>query len=618
MSLILTALLSITCLHSTLIDQWHWHASGTELIPTADTPSVIRRGDIKVEADPNGIILPGRSVPFLIAPQISDLDTPLPTDALTVEAWVSIDMPTTWGGFIGAVQDNADAEKGWVLGYDQTAFTFGLASEGTDDGDGRMTYLKSDRPFEIGRWHHVAGTYDGQEMRLYMDGQLVGVSKEQTGPVLYDPTAPLAIGGYLDRNEDQGLDGRIKSVQIQDAALNQVQIEREFKKSSRLTKLAPKVDTKLDWMVSPFLTWPTSDAVSVIAETTRPAKMWVKFKPEDGSWSQMTQEEPAELHEFRLQGLRPHSKYFYQVYADVTDAHGTQTIESPLLSFRTAAQRGDAFTFVAIGDTQAQPNVVKRVSDLAYETRPNLLIHAGDLVTTGSDKSHWTGHFFPNMQPLISRVPMMPVLGNHEQDAQYYYDYMSLPEPERWYTFSYGDADFFMIDGNRDLADQSEQLAWLNRALRESDAQWKFAVLHQPPWTSDSDDYGDTFETTSNRGDLNARNITKLLDQYGVDICFSGHVHDYERTFPLSGQSVVPWDEGGVIYVTCAGGGGTLENFDPANTFFGHRKAQRHHLVYVAIHGGILEFQAIDENGQLFDVMTLDKRDGRTLMPISE
>ncbi len=103
-----------------------------------------------------------------------------------------------------------------------------------------------------------------------------------------------------------------------------------------------------------------------------------------------------------------------------------------------------------------------------------------------------------------------------------------------------------------------------------------------------------------------------------MDICFSGHVHDYERTFPLSGESVVPWEEGGVIYVTCAGGGGTLENFDPANTFFGHRKAQRHHLVYVGIHGGILEFQAIDEDGRLFDVMTLDKRSGRALVPLNE
>ncbi len=74
----------------------------------------------------------------MVAEQLPALPSPLPTQAMSAEAWVSIDMPTTWGGFISAVQDNGEAEKGWVLGYDQDAFTFGLASEGRDDGDGQM------------------------------------------------------------------------------------------------------------------------------------------------------------------------------------------------------------------------------------------------------------------------------------------------------------------------------------------------------------------------------------------------------------------------------------------------------------------------------------------------
>ena len=136
---------------------------------------------------------------------------------------------------------------------------------------------------------------------------------------------------------------------------------------------------------------------------------------------------------------------------------------------------------------------------------------------------------------------------------------------------------------------------------------WKFAVLHQPPYTSDSDDYGDTYLSTSTRGDTNVQNIISLLEKYGVDICFSGHVHDYERTFPILEGEVTPMDQGGVMYVTTAGGGGHLEHFDPTNTWFGHKKANYHHLVYVAIHGNRLEFQAIDEHGRLFDVMTINK-----------
>ncbi len=586
---------------------WRWTAAEGAL----DCREGLALAEIRpvpiADADP-GLGLPGRATPFVVAPRIDVLSESMPTSAISLEAWVAIDRPTRWGGFIGAIQDNGEAETGVLLGYEEARPSFALASAGVDDADGRLTYLAAPQALELGRWHHVVGTYDGARMRLYLDGLQVAESDEQSGPIRFAGDEPLAIGGYLDRNEDHPLDGRLLEVAIEPRALGAAEVRRRFERRADLAALPPRLDTTLAWMVEPFLCWPTASAMSVVAEATAPCAMQVEVRDETGSFRRSwLQEQPAALHEFRLEGLAANTKYFYRVTA--TD--GDSTLDGGLKSFRTAGERGDPFTFVAIGDTQAQPAVVKRVADLAYETRPSLVVHAGDLVTTGSDKSHWVGHFFPNMRPLIERVALMPVLGNHEQDAKHYYDYMSLPPPERWYTFSYGDADFFMIDGNRSLAEQSEQLTWLESALEASDAPWKFAVLHQPPWTSDSDDYGDTYEAGSNRGDPNVRNIVALLERHGVDICFSGHVHDYERTFPMVAGDVVPWDEGGVIYVTTAGGGGHLEDFDPANTTFGHRKAHRHHFVYVAIHHGILEFQTMDEDGRLIDVMTLDKREGR-------
>ena len=62
------------------------------------------------------------------------------------------------------------------------------------------------------------------------------------------------------------------------------------------------------------------------------------------------------------------------------------------------------------------------------------------------------------------------------------------------------------------------------------------------------------------------------------------------------------------IQPSCTGAGGSLEDFDPTNTWFGHKKARYHHLVYVGIHGDQLEFQAIDQHGKLFDTLTLTKR----------
>jgi predicted phosphodiesterase len=529
----------------------------------------------------------------------------LPVKDFTISAWVAIEEPRRWGGIIGCVLDNNDVEYGWVLGYNETQFTFGLSTEGADDGNGLMTYVDSaSKTYGFGTWHHVVATYDGNDLRLYVDGILAKETSAQSGDILYNETSQFVLGGYVDDNESHLLDGRLLQVAIDHRALPATEITKLYESRKELSTMPPWSDTTLDWEVTPYLNWPTTTAMSVSFETTVPTTATLVATRDDGSHSVSMESGLHPFHQLRLTELKENKKYFYEV--EVTDSNG-ETIKSEKLSFRTAPRKEDSFTFVAIGDTQSQADVAKRVSDLAYMHRPNLVVHAGDLVDTGSVKSDWTGHFFPAMQPLIGRVPFMPVLGNHEQDAKHYYDYMHLPEPEMYYSFDFGNAEFFMIDGNRKLHEGSEQLAWLENALQQSVATWKFAVLHQPPYTSDSNDYGDTYHETSTRGDPNVRNIIALLEKFGVDICFSGHVHDYERTFPILDGKVIPTDKGGVVYVTTAGGGGYLEHFDPTNTWFGHKKANYHHLVYIAIHGNQLEFQAIDEHGNLFDVMTLKK-----------
>ena len=542
----------------------------------------------------------------VLASRLAEVEEPFPAEALSVSAWVAVETPRRWGGIVSCIQDNGDHEKGWVLGYDEQGFTFGLSTTGADDGDGRMTYLRAAPPYTPGRWHHVVATFDGTRTRLYVDGALAAETEEQSGEVLYDLEAPVVLAGYRDADEDYPHDGRLLEARIEGEALTSAEVRRRFDARAGLVGLEAWTDTTFGFLVEPYLTWPRHDGVTVLFEATFTGTASVAVRREDQAPEEATLHElgASRLFELHLKRLQPDTKYYYDVL--LRDGKGGKVVH-PTRAWRTAASPGRAFTFVVIGDTQAQPEVVQRVSDLAYMHRPNLVLHAGDLVGTGTSKADWTGHFFPHMQPLIGYVPLMPVLGNHEQDAEHYYRYMALPEPERWYSFEYGDAAFFMIDGNRSLEDSSAQLEWLEEALSASRALWKFAVLHQPPYTSDSDDYGDTHFTTSHRGDPNARNIAKLLERYGVDLCFSGHVHDYERTFPIREGEVSHHEHGGVIYVTTAGGGGHLEDFDPVNTDFGHKKARYHHLVYLAVNGHELEFQAIDEHGRLFDVLQLTK-----------
>ena len=121
-------------------------------------------GEILLEDQPAALVLNGETTHVSVEEADESM---LPERNITVEAWVLLNRGTRWGGIMGYLQDNGDFERGWVLGYDNDDFVFGLS---TDDD---ITYMDSPEDFTPGAWHHVVGTYDGDTMRLYVDGELV-------------------------------------------------------------------------------------------------------------------------------------------------------------------------------------------------------------------------------------------------------------------------------------------------------------------------------------------------------------------------------------------------------------------------------------------------------------
>ena len=157
----------------------------------------------------------------------------LPQNSFTVSAWVFSESTKEYGSFIGYFQDNKDAETGWTLGYEQSNFVFGLATEGGNlAGDGDMTHLKSPIPFNLNQWYFVTGSYDGSTMRLFVDGEVViEISDEQNGNILYPEESTFAIGAYLDENEFFPHHGMIYDAQIFNEALSVEQIQNIFAQS---------------------------------------------------------------------------------------------------------------------------------------------------------------------------------------------------------------------------------------------------------------------------------------------------------------------------------------------------------------------------------------------------
>lgn len=366
------------------------------------------------------------------------------------------------------------------------------------------------------------------------------------------------------------------------------------------------------FLVKPYLQFATQNSIYVLWETTAEASSVVEYgkalvNADAPNLSQKVSLEGTRfLHEVALEGLELGTKYLYRVK---TTTLAGQEIVSPVYTFNTAVDEDAAFFFALIGDSQFNSKTPKAWGEVAqrvWEDRPHFILHAGDLVDIGTKKSDWTEHFFPNGHVIMSRFPMYTVLGNHEQDAQLYYDYMVNPAPEYYYTFRYGNAQFFMIDTNRDVFEGSEQYDWLEWELAQSDARWKFVVHHHPPYSSEENDHGDTYIGASTF-QTKARNLVPLYEAYGVDFCLFGHTHLYERTWPIFKNAVN--QENGVIYINSGGAGGGLEDFDPVRSWFTQELQVQHHYCTFAIHEGTLVFKAIDEKGRLFDTFQMTKKE---------
>lgn len=533
----------------------------------------------------------------------------LPAREISVEAWVNLNETTDWGGIVGCVQDNGDAEKGWVLGYNKRNFTFGLASVGADDGDGRITYLAGRTRIVTGRWYHVVGTYDGATMRLYVNGRLDGESAEQSGDILYDETAPYVVGCYLDRNEKLALDGALHRVKVFNRALPGEHVAQVAAKNENLWKWEPG-EADLKFLVEPYLQFATLNSIVVMSETDRPSRAVVEYGKAQPLTLTAERTEASHLAEVPLVGLEPMTTYFYRVSR--VDGEG-RMLRGPIRSFQTAVPADMPWSFAIIGDTQRNPEITRRCAEGSYGLRPNFLLHCGDVVDDGFAKNQWLKDFFEPCAELLAHVPVYPVIGNHEKNSHFYYEYFYLPDPEYYYTFTYGNAQFFMVDSNKDCSPGSEQYRRLESDLAASRAAWKFAAHHHPPFSSDNDDYGDTIKGDPAKkpvyGDLRVRQLVPLYEKYGVDIVFSGHIHSYERTWPILEMKIN--QARGIRYIISGGGGGGLETAAPNRVWFTHHVKRAHHYCYLAIHDRTLHFKAYDTEGVLFDQFELVKPEGR-------
>jgi hypothetical protein len=242
------------------------------------------------------------------------------------------------------------------------------------------------------------------------------------------------------------------------------------------------------------------------------------------------------VYEARLSPLRPDTAYSYVVQL------GAES--SPVARFRTFGRSPAEVRFIAYGDSRSNPREHAIVARQFLRHRPDFILHTGDLVARGTDYSLWSREFFDPLAGVIDHVPLLPAIGNHEENGTNYLTCFHLPAPERWYSFDLGPVHVLALDFHYERASDA-QFAFAQQDLRSSQAPWKIVFLHFPMFN-----VGGHATTWGHEAYL------PLFHETHVDLVLGGHSHIYERflpTAPERGASAWP-----IVNITTGGGGAPL------------------------------------------------------------
>ncbi|MDR1465022.1 MAG: metallophosphoesterase family protein [Oscillospiraceae bacterium] len=285
-----------------------------------------------------------------------------------------------------------------------------------------------------------------------------------------------------------------------------------------------------------------------------PGGEWVRTEAETDVF--LSDIDVSRLYWAQLTDLRPGTAYEYTC--------GDGAHRAGPFRFTTAPEQTGPFRFICLSDQQrGEPRdcpdysgfrrflrrLLERFPDTAF------FLTGGDNTDCGQHEVQWNG-LFSGLRGIAESVPFMMALGNHDnrgfrdyargigryyaEPAEYFGRQFrgSYPDngPANWktenYTFDYGNAHISVVGING----PEEVNAWLLEDPRPCRADWKLGVYHFPICYSGVD--------------------CQNYDAYPVmregferfDLVFSGHEHNFSRSFPLRGEELFDRPSQGTVH----------------------------------------------------------------------
>ncbi len=262
-------------------------------------------------------------------------------------------------------------------------------------------------------------------------------------------------------------------------------------------------------------------------------------------------------------------------------------------------------TFAATADMGVNPTAAANVARMA-EANPAFVLHAGDLAYSGGDPAVWDA-FMQQIQPLTSRAPYMPAIGNHEYEGSLdlYTSRFTLPGNGRWYSFNESNVHVVALDGGPSYGSfPAGETAWLEADLeynaQDASHPWTVVEMHYPLFST-----GPHGSWTGGRAFWGS-----LFDKYSVELVINGHDHDYERTWPVYSDGTAAQSDYNAtrapVYLTTGGGGASLYAFNSTAPWSAFR-ASAYETLRITVEEDRMVITAVGPDGSILDSFVLNR-----------
>lgn len=323
----------------------------------------------------------------------------------------------------------------------------------------------------------------------------------------------------------------------------------------------------------------------------------------------------------KITGLKPDTKYYYTC--------GGDKVRSEEFYFTTEPENLTKFKFIAISDHQKgspfnKPDYSKvgefltKVLEENPDTR--FILTGGDNTDCGQHEVQWNG-MFSGVKGVIEHIPYMMSVGNHDNrgfkiyseekcEGRYYAEpaeyfdkqfkgSYAYDGPENWktenYTFDYGNVHFAVlgVNGPEEVND------WLKDDLSKTDKTWKIGTYHFPIYYSGPESQNDDAYPM----------MRESMEM--CDIMFSGHEHNFSRSYPIRNEEMFDRPSQGTIHYML---GNANENPPGSKTLakvwhpaFYPQEEKNQMVAIIEVDGNKMTLTSVLNDGRIVDKCTIDK-----------